>query len=180
MNSPSDNIPSTAARCVSLVNHYLAGIHAGIQTSHAVSKLQLAYLPGSPAFVTIEGWDASGSPWMDLFNGGFASHLEESAQAIEAINAELANNPHPSLPGGIPFARFHEGIAELNGALTCVVMILPGDLVSIRDEFGDLPPDFAFLLSRSRKRRAQVAVERTDLPLSWRLAMLFEGLAHAR
>jgi len=79
----------------------------------------------------------------------------------------------------VPFARFHEGQRELRGSLTAVVMLVPGACF-LRNEDGELPPEFAAVLKTARRGRASTAIERADLPVAQRVALLFEGLAFAR
>jgi hypothetical protein len=167
-------------QAIFLVNHYMGGIHAGIQSGHAIARLLLAYPPSHPVTPLIELWDKE--PWFQLFNGGFDCHLEEAAQALEAINRDLEVAPHPSLPQGaqIPFRRFHEGQRELRGTLTAVAFILPGELFIQRDEEDNLPTDFAKLLKRSKRRRSAAAIEGKDLPLEYRVGLLFEHLGFAK
>lgn len=166
------------SRAVFLVNMYMRGIHAGIQAGHALSKLHLAHPPGHPSYHVIESWDAH-APWFFVYNGGFASHLEASACALEQINRDLLKAPHPALPAGttIPFARFHEGQEELNGALTAVAMIVPGALL-MEDVHGETPEEFQALFKSSSRTRPQTAA-RADLPLEYRLNMLFHRLPYA-
>lgn len=100
-------------------NHYMQGIHGGIQSLHAGMLMALDYPPGKPGFDVLEGWVRSASPDAIVLNAGYASSLEEVALTIEAMNAE--NNEGTQLP----YARFHEGIDELNGALTAVSLVVP-------------------------------------------------------
>lgn len=172
--------PSVAPqpRALFLINHYMGGIHAGIQAGHAISRFHMAHPPGHSATPLIELWNQE--PWFELRNGGFDAHLEEAALALEAINRDIAITGHPSLPpgSGIPFVRFHEGQRELRGTLTAVVMLLPGDFF-LRNEEGDLPEGLAAVLKKARRSRAETATLRTDLTVSERVALLFEGLPFA-
>lgn len=165
-------------QAVFLINHYMRGIHAGIQAGHAISRFHMKYPENCAAFSLIQQWN--GEPWFQLLNGGFDSHLEEAAQAIEAINRDLENTPHPLIPGGqVPFVRFHEGQRELRGALTAVVMLLPGGFF-LRDEDDNLPEDFAALLKKSKRSRAATAIERNDLSAEYRIGLLHHNLGFAQ
>lgn len=169
----------SAPQAIFLVNHYMGGIHAGIQSAHAISRLAIHTPHGTPEHDLLLQWDAQ--PWMMLYDGGFDCHLEQSAQAIEAINRTLIEEGHEIFPrgSGIPFARFHEGQGELRGALSAVVFVLPGDMI-LGDERGRLPRDFRQLLGRHSHERAQVASDRLDLSVQYRTNLLFKGLDFAR
>lgn len=176
----TDPIARPEPQAVFLINHYMNGIIAGIMAGHAISRLHMAYPITHAATPLIEQWDKT--PWFQLLNGGFESHLEEAAQALEVINRDLEANPHPALPPGaqIPFCRFHEGQRELRGTLTAVAIILPGEFFLPRDEEDNLPADFAKLLKRSKRTRAATAIERTDLSVEYRVGLLFEHLGFAK
>lgn len=165
-------------QAVFLINHYMRGIQIGIQSGHAISRLHMTYPESHPAYPLLLEWDKE--PWFQWLNGGFDAHLEEAAQALEAINRDLEKAPHPLLPGGqIPFVRFHEGQREMRGTLTAVVMLLPGAFF-LRDEEDNLPEDFAALLKKSKRRRAATAIERTDLSAEYRVGLLHHNLPFAQ
>lgn len=105
-------------------NHYMAGIHGGIQSLHAAVQMAVDFPPGRPGHDVFHAWATSADPTAILLNAGFASRLEKIAQSIEKLNEE--NNDGIVLP----FARFHEGLDELNGALTCVGLVIPGQWMS--------------------------------------------------
>lgn len=162
-------------QAIFLVNHYMGGIHAGIQSAHAIARLALKHAPGTPEHDLLLEWDKQ--PWMMLYNGGFDCHLEGAAQALEAINKDILR-AQPS-GGAIPFARFHEGQGELRGVLTSVAFVLPGQMI-LGNERGRLPRDFRLLQFRHGHERAEVAASRTDLSAVYRLNLLFQGLDFAR
>lgn len=168
-----------APQAIFLVNHYMSGIHAGIQAAHAAARLMLCTPQGTPEHELLMRWDKE--PWMMLYNGGFDCHLEEAATALEAINTTLVEQGHASFARGssIPFARFHEGQGELRGTLTAVAFVLPGEMI-LGDERGRLPRDFRLLLGRHGHERAAVARDRVELSLEYRLNLLFKGLEFAR
>lgn len=163
-------IQHQAPQAIFLVNHYMGGIHAGIQAGHAIARLALSVPPDTRAHDLLMQWDRQ--PWMMLYNGGFDCHLEQAAQALEAINAALGE-------AAIPFARFHEGHGELRGTLTAVAMVLPGQMVLV-DERGRPPRDLRVLLARHGHERNHVAAARADLSPEYRLNLLFQGLEFAR
>jgi hypothetical protein len=107
-------------------NHYMAGIHGGIQSLHAAVQMAVDFLPGVPGHEVFYDWATSSAPTAILLNAGYASRLERVACAIEAMN----RNPVDGVV--LPFARFHEGQEELNGALTAVALVVPGPWVASR------------------------------------------------
>lgn len=100
-------------------NHYMAGIHGGIQSLHAAVQMAVDFPPNTPGHSVFHEWATSGAPTAILLNAGYASRLENVARAIEAFNREA----HDGVV--LPFARFHEGQDELNGALTAVALVVP-------------------------------------------------------
>lgn len=102
-------------------NHYMLGIHGGIQSLHAAVQMAVDFPPGRPGHDVFHAWATSGEPIAILLNAGFASRLERVARAIEVFNQELAATGDTVLP----YARFHEGVDELNGALTAVSLVIP-------------------------------------------------------
>jgi hypothetical protein len=102
-----------------ICNHYMAGIHGGIQSLHAGMEMGIDFPPGTKGHETLWGWVKGGDPTAILLNGGFANRLEKVARVIEALNAEGNEDTE------MPMARFHEGIDELNGALTAVCFVVP-------------------------------------------------------
>ena len=96
-----------------VVNQYIAGIHAGIQSAHAISEMFLDY----PQRRNNAGnllWD-----WTDrdktviVLNGGYQSSLQELCEKLKPLS------------GTYPWASFCEEQEALNGAMTAVAVVLP-------------------------------------------------------
>lgn len=98
-------------RAYALVNQYISGIHAGIQTAHALMEMSSKY----------DGWTGEEpevfEEWRDhektiiVLNGGYQQKIYETMELWEKCN--------------FPYAHFCEEQDALNGALTAAVIILP-------------------------------------------------------
>ena len=113
------NKPAPGSLGFFFCNHYMAGIHGGIQSLHAAVQMAVDFPPGVPGHSVFHDWATCGEPVAILLNAGYASRLEKVARAIETFNREA----HDGIV--LPFARFHEGVDELNGALTAVALVVP-------------------------------------------------------
>lgn len=104
-------------RLYSITNMYTSGIHAGIQTAHALHEMYSDY----------SSHDNMLSDWADnhktiiVLNGGYQSNLEK----IHKLFGKLDENY------GLPISKFHEEKDALNGALTAVAIILPDCFYSL-------------------------------------------------
>lgn len=101
-------------RAYALVNQYIAGIHAGIQTAHALVRLSVKYDPlsqfyGQPAEM-YNDW-RNDHETLIVLNGGYQQRIYETMELWEKCD--------------FPFAHFCEEQEALNGALTAAVIILP-------------------------------------------------------
>ena len=103
-------------------NMYLSSIQQGIQAQHCTTELYNNYAPqfGNEAYETINperyeilvDW-ATNHKTSILLNAGYSSTLHD-------IYKELTDFDNP-----YPIAKFHESEEALDGALTCVGIILP-------------------------------------------------------
>jgi hypothetical protein len=104
-------------------NMYLSSIQQGIQAHHCGTEMANKYfpkptMPGPCEFIATEQ-TVQLAEWGHnhktdtLLNAGFSETLHEIYE-----NMDTDDNPYP-------FAKFHEGIDALDGALTCVGIILP-------------------------------------------------------
>lgn len=102
-------------RLYSIVNKYISGIHAGIQTAHAavdlVHKCSQSLRPTAKANQLCDQWAAKDKTIIVL-DGGSQSNLERIFELMQAC-------------GSLPSAKFHEEEAALNGALTAICIVLP-------------------------------------------------------
>lgn len=100
-------------RLYSVVNQYIAGIHAGIQSAHAISEMFLDY----PQRRNNAGnllWDwADRDKTVIVLDGGYQSSLQELCEKLKPLS------------GTYPWASFCEEQDALNGAMTAVAVVLP-------------------------------------------------------
>lgn len=100
-------------RMYCVVNQYIAGIHAGIQSAHAMSEMFLDY----PQRRNNAGnllWDwADRDKTVIVLNGGYQSSLQELCEKLKPLS------------GTYPWASFCEEQEALNGAMTAVAVVLP-------------------------------------------------------
>lgn len=96
-------------------NMYLSSIQQGIQAQHCTAELFVKYptieTRSTPAD-RLHLW-AKDDKVTIVLNGGYSDMLAELLQFFES-----PDNPYP-------FASFHESEEALNGALTCVGVVLP-------------------------------------------------------
>lgn len=107
------------------VNMYLSSIQKGIQTAHCITKIahenkQNNYVMEYPEHMT-----------KIVLDGGNHKMLLELHAAI----ADLGKQFQEKYPGEkwYPFAAFHEDEQSLNGACTCVGIILPERIYEFAD-----------------------------------------------
>lgn len=94
-------------------NMYLSSIQQGIQSAHCMSEMFIKYqYTSSPHPLILSDW-ASHHKTMILLNGGYSETLRTLLTMFRKDS-----NPYP-------FASFNEGQDALDGALTCVGIILP-------------------------------------------------------
>lgn len=100
-------------RLYSIVNQYISGIHAGIQTAHAMHEMFIKHPPqgSSNADELVWQWAVSDKTIIVL-DGGYQSNLERIFELMQGCRS-------------LPSAKFHEEQAALNGALTAVCIVLP-------------------------------------------------------
>ena len=101
-------------------NFYLSSIQQGIQAQHCTAELFIKYCGFSPQKLQqneLEEW-AHNHKTSILLNGG-------DCEALQGIVDLLNNGTNPS-----PWARFRESTGALNGATTCVGIILPEKMYS--------------------------------------------------
>lgn len=117
-------------RFYSFTNLYTSGIHAGIQTAHAVHEMFSKYNArrGDDA-QTLEKAEVM-DDWMQnhktiiVLNGGYQSNLQRIYRELTNISAELS----------LPIIKWHESKEALNGALTSVAIIVPPVIYWSNDE----------------------------------------------
>ncbi|MCD4173173.1 hypothetical protein KX453_20235 [Escherichia coli] len=104
-------------RMYCIVNQYISGIHAGIQSAHAIAELMVlhsgeAYTPEQiTAHYWLKCWKEEDKTIIVL-NGGYQSVLEDFLD--QAMSLET-----------YPVAWWREEKKALNGAMTAVAVVLP-------------------------------------------------------
>lgn len=100
-------------RMYCVVNQYIAGIHAGIQSAHAMSEMFLDYSQRRNKAGSLL-WDwADRDKTVIVLNGGYQSSLQELCEKLKPLS------------GTYPWASFCEEQDALNGAMTAVAVVLP-------------------------------------------------------
>lgn len=101
-------------RCYCVVNLYINGVQAGLQSAHAIAEVALACKDNTKAIQSNVWFDQ----WLRhdktiiILDGGHQQNLERLYELMKAV---------PSLPS----AKFHEAQTSLNGALTALAIVLP-------------------------------------------------------
>lgn len=97
-------------------NMYLSSIQQGIQAAHVVGEMSVKYYAamdgGDPDGETFYQW-ATHDKTMVLLNAGYSEEIHSLVQMFSRKG------------NSFPWAKFHEDEDALDGALTCVGIILP-------------------------------------------------------
>lgn len=114
----------TLLRAYFFGNMYISPIQHGIQAAHVVTKLFQKYGRDhdSKAADVLYDWADVGVTKI-LLNGGYQSNLENIHSILEILCPVLE----------LPYAKFHEEEAALNGALTSVGVVVPEAVYSYVD-----------------------------------------------
>ncbi len=110
-------------------NHYISPIQHGIQAAHVVTMLFQRYGRDHEGMAADALYD-----WADvgvtkiLLNGGYQSNLEIVYSILEKVCPVL----------GLPFSKFHEEQASLNGALTSVGVVVPAEVYDLYKDVSSL------------------------------------------
>ena len=118
----------TKLRAYFFGNMYLSDKQHGIQAAHVVTKMFAKYGrvhegDDSVAADLLYDWSDDGVTKI-LLNGGYQSNLAVVYEALEEMC--------PSLE--LPFAKFHEEEASLNGALTSVGVVVPEEIYAMYND----------------------------------------------
>lgn len=115
--------PETLLRAYFFGNMYLKSIQQGIQAAHVVTKMflkhGLTYGPNfdNRAYQTLHDWAEHGVTKI-LLDGGYQDNIADVYKVFEHVCPLL----------GLPFAKFHEEQAALNGALTSAGVVVPEEI----------------------------------------------------
>lgn len=107
-------------RLYSVTNMYFSGIHAGIQTGHAIGEMASKYLPTPdtrdnwPRLDYVE-WATNHKTIITLGGGGHDDLLRLQGY-LETMQANLA------------WSMFKESKSAANECMTCVAVVLPEEL----------------------------------------------------
>lgn len=129
--------PNEKQVMICLVNMYMAGIHAGIQSLHAVGEMMILH-PDNSRFKAWLGRDKT----VKILNGGTQSNIRWLRDAIISASGYYGME--------IPTSVFHEGEDELNGALTCCAMVLPTYSPELNQHTKDFIQESDNILDRCR------------------------------
>lgn len=118
-------------RLYSFTNFYLSSLQKGLQTAHLVEELNLKYnLTGHIAWRSLHGnvklaynvlheWGKYHKTII-ILNGGNSANLQLIYNKLAELNNSLS----------LPFTKFNEDEQSLNGALTCVGLVVPMSIMS--------------------------------------------------
>jgi hypothetical protein len=122
-------------RFYSFTNRYTSGIHAGIQTAHAVHEMMTKYgAREDDRAAAVRGW-AEKHKTIIVKQAGYHASLNLLYDEFKEPAARLA----------LPLVRWCESKEALNGATTAIGIIIPPSVYSLRLERDAIPssPDRA-------------------------------------
>ncbi|MDE1829264.1 MAG: hypothetical protein KGI25_02965 [Thaumarchaeota archaeon] len=120
----------TKMRAYFFGNMYLSSIQQGIQAAHTLAEMYTKYVrpdPGQEYFI-LEHW-AREHKTMVLLNAGYGNEIRSLIEFFQT-----KENP-------LPWAYFNEELASLDGALTCVGIILPEEFYEAAKELRTITPN---------------------------------------
>jgi len=101
-------------------NMYLSSIQQGIQAAHVTAEMFTKLHESEDAFMYLLEW-ATNHKTMILLNAGYSEEIRSLVEMFDSTD-----NPYP-------WASFNEGKDALDGALTCVGIILPEKIYRIAE-----------------------------------------------
>jgi len=104
-------------RFYAMGNYYLSSIQQGIQAAHALGEMVAKYQVSSNGAAKVCYEWLQHHKTMVLLNGGNSHDLK----ALWALLSDPRNTE-------FPVSKFYEDAQSLNGALTCVAIVLPDRL----------------------------------------------------
>jgi hypothetical protein len=121
----------TKMRAYFFGNMYLSSIQQGLQSAHVVGNLFVKYKQDCMARDILFDW-ATDHKTIILLNAGYS---EEIRNLINFFG---------SRENKYPWAAFNEGIDALDGATTCVGIIVPENIYEASKVLSSRPKDFVF------------------------------------
>lgn len=119
-------------RLYSVTNTYCSGIHAGIQTAHAVANMWIKKkVRGGPKYskgirnLVLEEW-ARDHKTIIIFNGGMQPQLNEIHRLMLEVEDQTS----------FPCSQFKESMEAMNRTLTAVAIVLPEWVYRVKEEQG--------------------------------------------
>ena len=113
------------SRAYFFTNMYISDIQRGIQTAHCISDMHMKYSVHDESESTklLADW-ATHNKTMIVLNGGYSSHLLKLSDVFNQ--------------GDFPWEIFYESDDALNGALTCIGIIIPEYIYELSKDFHKL------------------------------------------
>lgn len=131
----------TKTRAYFICNMYTAGIHAGIQAQHCTSELFVKYSSEPDKSGFLWQWAREDKVTI-LLNGGYQQNLLDFESFFKYSGCRF------------PWTSWRESQEALNGALTCVGVIVPVDIfdeLKTARERGDDPDGYCTALTLADK-----------------------------
>lgn len=118
-------------------NMYLSSIQQGIQSAHVLAEMYNKYVfpDGCQEYFILENW-AKEHKTMVLLNAGYSEEIHSLVSFFDT-----KDNP-------LPWAKFHEGKDALDGALTCVGIILPEEFYEGAKELKNLGGPYGAIMDQ--------------------------------
>ena len=93
-------------------NGYISPLQHGLQAAHVVTRMFIKYDRDFEEKQMIFEWGDSPTKW--LLDGGYQERLEEVYAILQILSDKIY----------LPYAKFHEEVPALNGALTSVGFVV--------------------------------------------------------
>lgn len=108
-------------------NMYLSSLQQGLQNAHAIAEMFVKYqISGTAEAASMYDW-AENHKTMILLNAGYGKNIHALVERFDHFE-----NPYP-------WADFHEEEASLDGAITCVGIVLPEKIYESAAQLRKLP-----------------------------------------
>lgn len=115
-------------RLYAFSNMYLSSLQNGLQTAHVVAEMFTKYTAEMQQAAILEHW-AEEHKTIVILNAGYSEEIRSLIQFFKHTD-----NP-------LPWAYFCEGKDALDGALTCVGIIIPEEFYEAAKEIRGLTPE---------------------------------------
>ncbi len=113
----------------------MAPLQKGLQTAHTVSNLFVKYervlFAGKSEYRMLKQW-AENYKTIIILNGGNSAELLQIYNELMLLNSSLV----------FPFTKFEEDIESLNGALTCVSLVIPMNYIKGMESININRPEY--------------------------------------